>query len=507
VSFVRSADDDARIKFAGPGLSRSGNTGTALVDYHPPSELQKLLNISIPLSGQGSDGLIQAIKTTMQYSVNTWNRGFMDKLYASTDAPSLAAELILATLNTNVHVYAVSPALTTIEKHVTRALASLFGLTYEHSGGISVQGGAASNYTSMLIARNTKFPDVKSKGITSLLKPLAIFTSAEAHYSVSTAAASLGLGADSVWSVPVDSHGRMNVSLLQEQVERAIASGSEPFYCSATAGTTVRGAYDPLASIAKVCQTYNLWFHVDAAWGGPAIFSSKHKWKLEGSHLADSIACNPHKMMGVALTCSFLLGKDLRKFYAANSLTAGYLFHEDSDAVALTSGAPRELPAASEIYDLASLTPQCGRRGDSLKLYLCWVYHGSDGFESQIDSAFAASAYMASQISKRKDMALISENPPPCCQCCFYYQGEAEDLFKLESLDSALRKRIRTRITRGIVAGLVQKGWMIDYAPGNEGEFLRAVTNRGTSNEIVDGLLGAIVDIGPSIMAQELQAP
>ena len=69
----------------------------------------------------------------------------MDKLYAATDAPGLAAELVLATLNTNLHVYAVSPALTLVEKKVTRELAGLFGLSGEHSGGITVQGGAASN--------------------------------------------------------------------------------------------------------------------------------------------------------------------------------------------------------------------------------------------------------------------------------------------------------------------------------------------------------------------------
>ena len=104
-----------------------------------------MLQPSLPTLGLGAPGLLQAVENTLRYSVNTFDRGFLDKLYASTDAPGIASELVLATLNTNVHVYAVSPALTIIEKEVTRALASLFGLRGEHSGGVSVQGGAASN--------------------------------------------------------------------------------------------------------------------------------------------------------------------------------------------------------------------------------------------------------------------------------------------------------------------------------------------------------------------------
>ena len=99
----------------------------------------------MPTVGQGRDGLLAAVEQVLRYSVNTFDAGFMDKLYAATDAPGLAAELVLATLNTNVHVYAVSPALTLIEKSVTKKLAHLFGLRDEDSGGISLQGGAASN--------------------------------------------------------------------------------------------------------------------------------------------------------------------------------------------------------------------------------------------------------------------------------------------------------------------------------------------------------------------------
>ena len=501
MSFVRDADDDERVKHTGEGLAKLGSRRTVLLESHPPPELEGILNVAAPSLGEGSAGLLKAIQRTLHYSVNTWDRGFLDKLYASTDAPGLAAELVLATLNTNLHVYAVSPALTVIEKSMARMLAGLFGLRGEHSGGVSMQGGAASNLTSMLIARNTMFPIVKAYGMAALPRPLVLFTSAESHFSVSSAAVSLGLGANSIRSIVVDGVGAMDASALESSVQEAIAAGHEPFYVSATAGTTVRGAYDPLVAIGEVCQKYKLWLHIDAAWGGSAILSQKHRWKLEGSDLADSITFNPHKMMGVPVTCSFLLGKDLRKFYASNSLSAGYLFHGDPEDTASAPEASSQLPPASSIYDLASLTPQCGRKGDSLKLYLSWIYHGSDGYEKQIDAAFAASEYMAKEILKRKDMRLVSEISPPCCQCCFYYRGKSLDD---NAGDVLVEKRVNSRITRRIVAGLVRKGWMIDYAPGDRGEFLRAVVNRGTTTAVVDGLLKAIVEVGKQVVAEEI---
>ena len=477
-------------------MTLPGKSKTVLVDSQHPHELQKQLKLNIPSVGQGDAGLLQSVGAILDSSVNTWNVGFLDKLYASPDAAGLASELLLATLNTNVHVYAVSPALTLIEKHVTRALAALFGLMGEESGGVSMPGGAASNTTSMLIARNTMFPETKTHGIAAISKPLVLFASVESHYSIASAAAFLGLGSSAVWSVPVDGAGAMDVSALESLIGEAQDTGHQPFYVCATAGTTVRGAYDTLRAISEVCQRHDLWLHVDGSWGGPAIFSTKHRWKLDGSELADSIAINPHKMMGVPLTCSILLGKDLRKFYSANALSAGYLFHKDSDDVNSAPEATETVPPASEVFDLASFTPQCGRRGDSLKLYLAWVYYGSQGFEKQIDNAFAMAGYLAGLIVKRDDMLLVSDNPPPCCQVCLYFVGRNGK--SLENID----KRNRSLTTRSIVNGLVQKGWMVDYAPGEQGEFLRVVVNRGCTEGIMEGLVKAIADVGHAATVQ-----
>jgi glutamate decarboxylase len=203
----------------------------------------------------------------------------------------------------------------------------LFGFDGPRAGGVTCQGGSASNLTSLAIARDTLYPDTKLNGNGNY--NFVLFTSLHCHYSVEKAAKALGLGRAAVTSVPVDEAGCMIPGALREAVLQAKASSKTPLYVNATAGTTVLGSFDPLRAISKVCNEFNLWFHVDASWGGSVIFSSTLRQKLDGTELANSLTVNPHKMLNVPVTCSFLLTNDLGVFKRANTLAAGYLFHND----------------------------------------------------------------------------------------------------------------------------------------------------------------------------------
>lgn len=496
--FIRHADEDAATKAEGHGLQIPGNgPRTVLVEHHPPHKLQSLFGLSLPEQGRGREGLLEALQNLLKYSVNTWDQGFLDKLYASPNAVGVASELILATLNTNVHVYQVSPALTIVEKQTSRALASLFGFTGPHAGGISQPGGSAANQSSIVIARNHLYPETKSEGIGN--KRFVLFTSAHGHYSLEKAAQMFGFGSGAVRSVPVDEKGQMEPKALEVAIQKAKQEGKTPFYVNATAGTTVLGSYDPLESIADLCKMYKLWMHVDGSWGGPAIFSEKQKHKLKGSGRADSIAICPHKMLGVSITCSFLLGKDLRQFHQAMTLPAGYLFHNSDDgddhadnsaANTSTSEAHAILEhEAKEVWDLADLTPQCGRKGDSLKLALGWIYYGHSGYAAMIDGAFDTAAYLAELVSSNPKFSLVSEDPPPCLQVCFYFDKQT----------GAGHQSKNSKTTAEIARLLVPRGFMIDYAPGEEGKFFRVVVNCQTRRGTVEGLVKAIDDVGDKL--------
>jgi glutamate decarboxylase len=473
VRFIRAADESAVDRAAGhlPVDKITLKPRNVLVTSTAPAALAHRLDLVMPPGeGHGKTGLIALIQDVLDCSVNTWDQGFLDKLTSSTNAVGIVSEMVLATLNTNSHVYHVSPALTIVEKVTARSFAQRFGFNDPHAGGITCQGGSASNFTALVIARGALYPQTKLTGNSAF--DFVAFSSEHGHYSIQKAAMAAGMGMTSVVAVPSDSAGRMDAKALRELVAASIATGKTPFFVNATAGTTVLGAYDPFHAISEVCQEFGLWFHIDGSWGGNAIWSSTHNWRLDGSQLADSLTVNPHKMLSVPMTCSFLLAKDIRRFHQANTLPAGYLFHEAHEN-------------DTEVWDMADLTLQCGRRADSLKLALSWMYYGSAGFERAIDHAFAMTATFANLVSAHPNFKIVSSNPPPCLQVCFYYVQNAE-LFPDDAEN--------TSSTVWIVERVLDRGFMIDYAPGPRGSMFRVVFNPQTLPGTVCGLMEALTD-------------
>lgn len=477
IPFIREADQASAAKVTGqllPGASRS-----ALVDVMSPSLLIEKLKFSLPNGeGLGKGGLLETMQRILDCSVNTWDQGFLDKLTSSTNAVGVVSELLLAVLNTNVHVYHVSPALTQIEKATARALAAKFGLEGPYAGGITCPGGSASNLTALVIARGALYPDINTTGNSH--RSFAIFTSEHGHYSIQKAAVICGLGMNSVVPVPSDCWGCMDPIALRDSILRAKEQGKTPLFVTATAGTTVYGAYDRLPAIGNICRDFGLWFHVDGSFGGSAIWSTAHKHKLDGSQLANSITVNPHKMLNVPMTCSFLLSKDTRIFHQANTLRADYLFHGHNDQ-------------PDEVWDMADLTLQCGRRADSLKLALSWVHYGAAGFERWVDHAFAMAAYMTTLLAAQPSFRLVSPNPPPCLQVCFYYVPAGEKC--------TLAARNNT-VTVAIVKKLLTRGFMVDYATGDCGFMFRVVFGTQTLPTTVEGLIKALLEAGREVVAE-----
>lgn len=169
-------------------------------------------------------------------------------------------------------------------------------------------------------------------------------------------------------------------------------------------------------------------------------------------------------------------------FHKANTLPAGYLFH---------SSAP------SDVWDLADLTLQCGRRADSLKLALAWIYYGAEGFGRQIEAAFELAAYFAGLLERSGNFVLVSENPPPCLQVCFYYAPGG----RLRGTGEG-----NTEVTRGMVERLVRRGYMVDYAPDvskeSRGSFFRVVVNAQTLRGTVEGLVKGLEAVGREVVPQ-----
>ena len=141
---------------------------------------------------------------------------------------------------------------------------------------------------------------------------------------------------------------------------------------------------------------------------------------------------------------------------------------------------------SDEIYDLADLTPQCGRKGDALKLHLAWLYYGTSGLSQRIKVAFDRAEELAALLESSENITMVSKRPLPCLQVCFYYTPRRRPL----------TPDVSTRTTQQIVRGLLQKGFMVDYASGERGKFFRVVANAGISSETVKRLVASIEELG-----------
>lgn len=394
-----------------------------VVEWVEPAKLRSLVDLSLPDSGVSHEDLLQLVRSVVRYSVKTGHPRFVNQLFSSVDPYGLAGQWLTDALNPSVYTYEVSPVFSLMEEEVLREMRKIVGWKDGRGDGIFCPGGSMANGYAINIARHYKYPELKKTGLSGLPR-LVVFTSEDAHYSVKKLAAFLGLGTGNVYCVKVDGRGKMSVDDLEAQISRAVEEGAVPLMVSATAGTTVLGAFDPLRAISEICKKYSMWFHVDAAWGGGALVSENYKSLLDGVELADSVTWNPHKMLAAPQQCSTLLVRHEKLLESAHSSKASYLFQPDK--------------FYDTSYDSGDKHVQCGRRADVLKFWLMWKAKGTSGLAKHVEKVFRLSEYFTNLVRHRPGWTLLLE--PECTNVCFWYVPESKRHLKGEERAEALNK-------------------------------------------------------------------
>uniref|UniRef100_A0A8C2EU87 Glutamate decarboxylase 2 n=1 Tax=Cyprinus carpio TaxID=7962 RepID=A0A8C2EU87_CYPCA len=339
-------------------IVESFDRSTKVIDFHYPNELLQRNNWELSDEPETLDDILISCRATLKYAIKTAHPRYFNQLSTGLDMVGLAADWLTSTANTNMFTYEVAPVFVLLEYVTLKKMREIIGWQEGRGDGIFSPGGAISNMYAMLLARYKMFPEVKEKGMSSAPR-LVAFTSEHSHFSIKKGAAALGIGTESVICIKADERGKMIPSDLERRIIEAKQKGYVPFFVSATAGTTVYGAFDPLMAIADICKKHDIWMHVDGAWGGSLLMSRKHRWKLNGVERANSMTWNPHKMMAVPLQCSALLVREeVRLSASCNQMQACYLFQQDKQY--------------DLSYDTGDKALQCGRHVDIFKLWLMW---------------------------------------------------------------------------------------------------------------------------------------
>ena len=391
-----------------------------VVTYLNAGELEEQSDLNLTEDRPGMQAVKKSIEQYLKYSVKTAHPRFMNQLFSNGLLPSLLGEVVTSVLNTSMATYEIAPMASLMEKKLVEHMSDLIG--YENGEGIMLTGGSNANMVSLLAARNTFFPDSKQIGNP---QNLVAFCANEAHYSYDKAMNMLGLGMDRLIKVECDESGALVAHDLEKNIIEAKDRGFKPFYVGATAGTTVKGAMDSFEEISKICQRHSLWFHIDGAWGGSLLLSSKSGELLKGSSLSDSFAWDPHKLMNVPLIASFIFMKNKGTLHFSHSGGGGnqYIFHDYENAA----------------YDTGPESLQCGRRVDSLKVWLNWKFLGDKGYQKLMDHYLELAQYCENLISKSSRFELVY--PVSSVNVCFQVVPVKKEIGRSQ-LNHKLRKNL-----------------------------------------------------------------
>ncbi len=277
-----------------------------------PGQLQSILgNLPLPENGKPAAELISsATELLTNHSLFNGHPKFLGYITSSAAPIGALADLLAASVNPNVGAHILSPMATEIEKQTIRWLAELIGVSSDY-GGILVSGGNMANFTAFLAARTAKAPkSMKENGLQQLSQTLTVYCSKTTHTWIEKAVIMFGLGTNSLRWIQTDATNSMDNKVLENTIKKDMENNCVPLMVVGTAGDVSTGVVDNLSEISEICKKYNLWFHIDGAYGAPAAVIPQLSKMFEGMKDADSIALDPHKWLYTPLEAGCTLVKN-----------------------------------------------------------------------------------------------------------------------------------------------------------------------------------------------------
>jgi aromatic-L-amino-acid decarboxylase len=436
---------------------------------------------AVPEEPLSEDELFDYLRQVVfDWSMYPGHPRFMAYISGAGTVPGAPAELLAAGLNMNAGGWRLAPSATEIELALIRWFAEQFGLPAS-AGGLMVSGGAMANFVALKAARDAKAPwDVRNQGV-SAGPPLKVYASSEVHVVTDRAADMLGLGIDAVRKIPVDDRYRIRTDLLRDAIRGDRAAGFQPIAVVASAGTVATGAVDPLEEIADLCAEEGLWFHIDAAYGGPAVLADDLRPQFAGIDRADTIAFDPHKWLYTPHSGGCVLVRDSADLVISFAALATYVY-EDKER-------------SGHGIDLGMMGPQFSRGFQAFKIWVSLLAHGRKAFARRISHDAELARYMGAQVQERPEFELAT--PVSLSICCFRFVPPGlEQSPDREDYLNRLNQRLMTKIQldgRAFCSNALLEGRFV----------LRAcIVNFRTEAEDVDALLDTAAELGASLDAE-----
>jgi aromatic-L-amino-acid decarboxylase len=357
-----------------------------------PTTIRTALNANRGLPQQPTNPaaiLDQAADLLLNHSLLNGHPRFWGYITSSAAPIGALGDLLAAAINPNVGAWPLSPMASEIEAQTIRWIAEM--LAYPTTcGGLFVSGGNMANILCILAARQAKSTsDIRAEGLTN--SRLRIYCSAETHTWVQKAADITGLGTNAIRWIPANPHQQINLTALRSAITSDIAEDAQPFLVIGNAGTVSTGAIDPLPALADLCREFNLWFHIDGAYGALAAILPNAPSALAAIPLADSIAVDPHKWLYAPLEAGCALVRNPQHLRDAFAYHPPY-YHFGTEAI--------------NYYDLG---PQNSRGFRALKVWLALQQAGRDGYIQMLSDDIRLAHTLFQNISQYPDLEPLTQ--------------------------------------------------------------------------------------------------
>jgi L-2,4-diaminobutyrate decarboxylase len=392
--------------------------GRRVVDWQRAEELRAKVRID---DGGGAEGMA-LVRMLMENAIQLHHPAYMGHQVCPPFPSAVIADLVISTLNQSTAVLEMSPIGTVIEQEVVRWLADKVGYPAT-SLGTAVSGGSAANLTGLMAARARWM----AKGERPASARPVIFCSADAHYSIARAASIMGIGAADVIKIPTDDEHRLDLAAL----EAALRDAPAVMAIVATSGSTATGAFDDLRAFARLRDQYDTWLHVDAAHGASVVLSDRLRPLVDGLHLADSLAWDPHKMLWMSLSLGVILVRDGQWLRRAFEADAPYLFNAERAG-----------------DNIGEMTIQCSKRADAIKLWLTLQMSGTRPFVEAMEHVTAMTTYLYEKVIASDDFEAM--HVPRFNIFCFRHRSD-------DATNAAMRERL-IRSGQAWITSTVLKG-------------------------------------------------
>lgn len=352
----------------------------------------------------------------------------------TVDKASVIADALVALYDPNLAMWEFSPAAIEIERHVLKAIGRFVDVDVDSGFANFTSGGQEANHTAVAVALTARFHDLARTGLRALGGQPTLYSSAEGHHSFEKVAHVTGLGRDALRAVPVREDLTLSIEALSTMLTRDLARGFLPFLVVGTAGTTGAGVVDPLTELARVATDFDLWLHVDAAWGGAASLSPSLKPTLAGIELADSITLDAHKWLSVPVGAGMFFCRHRRPVLAT--------FAADASYVPALAGDDRVYPMYS--------TMQWSRRFIGLKLFMMLAQHGGEGIARRIEQQAKMGDLLRTRL-REHGWRILNRTPLPVV--CFTHERLESSAVSHDDVVDTLKKRQIAWISRVVLRG------------------------------------------------------